>query len=313
MKRYISRTKKVSLRELWQDEAKDFTTWLEKNIDYLNEKVGFEITIRQREKRIGDFFVDLVGENENGLVVIENQLGQTNHDHLGKILTYLSMIGAKTAVWITSAPREEHIKAIEWLNEVTPRDYAFYLIKLEAIRIENSPAAPLFSVVAGRKEIIKEAGKEKRELAERHYAQKEFWTLLLERAKDKTDLFRNISPGFNQWIGIGGGRAGIRFNFTIFKKNAGCEIYFDAGKDSARLNKRRFDELFQKRDEIEAKLGRKLEWQRLDNYRASRIKIEINGMGLQDKERWPELQDKMIETMIKMKEVFEPYIKTLKK
>ena len=309
----ISKIKKVPLRELWQDEARDFTGWLEKNIDYLNEQVGLGITIVEREKKVGDFLVDLVGENESGLVIIENQLERTDHDHFGKILTYLSMIGAKTAVWITGAPREEHIKAVEWLNEVTPADYSFYLIKLEAIRIDNSPAAPLFSVEVGRSQVVKEAGKEKRELAERHYERKDFWASLLERAKDKTDLFNNISPRFDHWIGIGGGRSGIAFNFVILKNEAGCEIYFDRGKDSDKLNKARFDELYQHKDEIETKLGKKLEWQRLDNRRASRIRIGFKGIGLRDKERWPELQDNMIETMVKMKEIFEPYVEALKK
>jgi hypothetical protein len=313
MNTLISKIKKVPLRELWQDEARDFTSWLEKNIDYLNEQVGLGIAIVEREKRVGDFSVDLVGENESGLVIIENQLERTDHDHLGKILTYLSMIGAKTAIWITGAPRDEHVEAVEWLNEVTPADYAFYLIKLEAIRIDNSPAAPLFSVEVGRSQVVKEAGKEKRKLAERHYREKEFWASLLERAKDKTDLFNNISPRFDSWIGVGGGRSGIVFNFLILKNGAGCEIYFDRGKGSDKLNKARFDELYSHKNEIEAKLGRKLEWQRLDNRRASRILIRFKSVGLREKERWPELQDKMIETMIKMKGVFEPYIEALEK
>ena len=309
----ISKIKKVPLRELWEDEARDFTGWLEKNIDYLNEQVGLGITIIEREKKVGDFFVDLVGENESGLVIIENQLERTDHDHFGKILTYLSMIGAKTAVWITGAPREEHIKAVEWLNEVTPADYAFYLIKLEAIRIDNSPAAPLFSVEVGRSQVVKEAGKEKRELAERHYERKDFWASLLERAKDKTNLFNNISPRFDHWIGIGGGKSGIAFNFTIFKNDAGCEIYLDRGKDFDKLNKARFDELFQYKNRIERKFGKKLDWQRLDDRRASRIKIEFKGVGLRNKEHWSKLQDKMITAMVRMKEVFDPYIVSLKK
>lgn len=309
----ISKIKKVPLRELWRDEARDFTGWLEKNVDYLNEQVGLGIAVTEREKKVGDFFVDLVGENENGLVIVENQLERTDHDHFGKILTYLSMVGAKTAVWITGAPREEHAKAVEWLNEVTPADYSFYLVKIEAIRIDDSPAAPLFSVVVGRSQVVKEAAKEKRDLAERHYIRKEFWASLLERAKNKTDLFNNISPRFDSWIGIGGGRSGIAFNFTILKNDAGCEIYFDRGKDSDKLNKERFDELNKHKTEIEEKIGGKLEWQRLDNRRASRIKISFKGLGLRDKERWPELQDKMIEAMVRMKEAFDPYITALKK
>jgi len=309
----ISKIKKVPLRELWQNEAKDFTSWLEKNIDYLNEQVGLRIIVSEREKKVGDFFVDLVGESENGLVIIENQLERTDHDHFGKILTYLSMIGAKTAIWITGAPREEHVKAVEWLNEVTPADYSFYLIKIEAIRIDTSLAAPLFSVVVGRSQIVKDVGKERRDLAEADHLRKEFWTLILERAKNHTDLFNNISPRFDSWIGIGGGKAGMAFNFTVRNNDAGCEIYLDRGKDSEKLNKERFDELYRHKTEIEKKLGLKLEWQRLDNRRASRIKIGFKGVGVRNKEEWPKLQNKMIKTMVKLKEVFDPYIAALKR
>jgi len=309
----ISRIKKVPLRDLWKDEAKDFTSWLEKNIDYLNEQIGLKISIHEKEKRVGDFFVDLVGEDENGTVIIENQLERTDHDHFGKILTYLTMVGAKTAIWISSEPRDEHVKALEWLNEVTPPDHSFYLIRIEAVRIDDSSPAPLFSVVVGPSEIVKEAGDEKRELAESHYLRKEFWTHLLEKARGKTTLFNNISPRFDHWIGIGGGRSGIAFNFVIYKDHGGCEIYLDRGKGSEKLNKDRFDQLFSHKTEIEKSLAdKKIIWERLDLRRSSRIRINIPGIGIRDKENWPKLQDDMIDTMIRMKEIFNPLIRSLK-
>jgi len=103
------------------------------------------------------FAADIVAADEQGgIVVIENQLEKTDHNHLGKLLTYLVNIGAKKAVWITPDPRPEHIKVMEWLNEVTPPDMAFHLIEVEAYRIGDSQPAPFFSVVVRPSEEGKE-------------------------------------------------------------------------------------------------------------------------------------------------------------
>ena len=105
----IGKIRKVDLRELWNKENTGFTVWLEENIDYLTEVVGFKITIESREKRVGPFSVDLYGEDNNGnKIIIENQLEKTDHKHLGQILTYLTNLEAKTAIWISSDPVVEH-------------------------------------------------------------------------------------------------------------------------------------------------------------------------------------------------------------
>src|SRR3989338_2472339 len=149
MNKTIGKLRKFPLRENGKDEAKDFTTWLAENIDSLNEAMEISLSVVEREKNVGDFYLDIVAEDSDGnQVIIENQLEKTDHDHLGKVITYLSNLSAKTAIWITSSPREEHVKAIDWLNESTPDDIYFYLIKIEAVRIGDSPAAPLFSVIA---------------------------------------------------------------------------------------------------------------------------------------------------------------------
>lgn len=309
----IGKLTKIPLRELWNHEAKDFTTWLKDNIDALNEALGIKLVITGREKAIGPFKSDLVGEDENGtIVIIENQLEKTDHSHLGQIVTYISNLeNAKTAIWISSAPTEEHKKAIEWLNQFTPDDLCFYLIKVEAVQIGNSDSAPLFTVIAEPTEISKEIGKEKKEFAERHYLRKEFWTTLLESASKKTKMYENVSPSIYSWIGTGAGRAGIGYNLAILYNYGQSEIYLDRGKDYPDLNKKRFDELFKHKETIEKEIGRKLNWERLDTKRACRISIKFENMGLADKEKWPELQDKMIDGIIQIKKAFDPYIRRL--
>ena len=114
----IGKIKRVPLREVWPREDNDFTKWLEESLDALSEVIGVRLSNVEREKIAGDFSVDLVAEDESGnVVIIENQLERSNHDHLGKILTYLTSLEAKSAIWIVSDARPEHIKAISWLNE----------------------------------------------------------------------------------------------------------------------------------------------------------------------------------------------------
>ena len=128
----IGRIESVPLREVWKNEAKDFTSWLFNNIEVLSDEIGLNLIAQEQERKIGRFSCDITAEDPSGTkIVIENQLEKTDHDHLGKILTYCTNFEAKIAIWITSNPRPEHQKAIEWLNENTT-NLIFYLVKIEA-------------------------------------------------------------------------------------------------------------------------------------------------------------------------------------
>ena len=109
----IGKIESVPLREIWKREAYDFTSWLQDNIDVLNDALGLSLSNPEREQSAGSFNVDLVAEDENGNpVIIENQLEKSDHNHLGKLITYLIAIGAKTVIWIVADPRPEHVGAI---------------------------------------------------------------------------------------------------------------------------------------------------------------------------------------------------------
>lgn len=308
----IGKLKKVPLREIWRNEARDFSSWLAENIDTLNEEIGLSLSIISREKAVGDFSLDLIAEDSDGqLTIIENQLEKTNHDHLGKVVTYLSNLDAKTAIWISSEPRDEHVKAVNWLNEFTPEDISFYLVKIEAVKIGNSEPAPMFTIIAEPTEISKHIGEEKKEYAERHHLRKEFWTQLIEKLKGRTNLHANLSPVIYHWIGTGAGRSGISYNYVVTNDYVSSEVYLDRGKDYPALNKQRFDALYKNKEEIEKILGGQLSWERLDKKRASRIVIRFNGFGLKNEETWNEAQEKMIDSMIRIEKAFKPYIEKL--
>lgn len=102
----IGRLQRVPLREVWRHEAYDFTQWLQENIDVLNVALDMNLINVEREQAAGSFSIDLVAEDESGgTVIIENQLEKSNHDHLGKVITYLTALSARVAVWIVSEPR----------------------------------------------------------------------------------------------------------------------------------------------------------------------------------------------------------------
>jgi hypothetical protein len=307
----IGKLERVSLRSIWPNEARDFTTWLAENLDFLGEALGVDLSLVEQEASAGTFSADILAEDGGGnLVIIENQLERTDHDHLGKLITYLSNMEAKTAFWITSDPRPEHEAAIHWLNEMLPVDVAFYLVKLEAYRIGESAPAPLVSIVAGPTPEAKQIGGQKKELAERHVLRLEFWGQLLERAKEHTRLHAGRSPGKDHWLSTGAGKAGLGFNYVIRTHDAQVELYIDTGDADA--NKTIFDQLAVNKERAEEAFGEPLDWQRLDDRRASRIRYVIPGGGIRDRDRWPEIQEAMIAAMVRLEQALKPGIRRLK-
>ena len=306
----IGSLRRVSLREVWPHEAQDFTPWLAENIDVLNNAIDLSLSIIERGQAAGDFIVDLVAEDESGNpVIIENQLERSNHDHLGKLITYLTQIGARAAIWIVADPRPEHISAISWLNESSSA--SFYLLKLEAVRIEESPPAPLLTLIVGSSEESQAVGETKREFTERHSLRRRFWTQLLERAKEETLLHANNSPSQRSeiWTTV---KSGLFFRYVIRQRGSGVELYIDRGRDADSANNEIFDTLEKAKGKIEEVFGEPLEWQRLEGQRSCRIGKQLSLGGYRDdEEKWQEIQDAMIDTMIRLEEAFRPHIDRL--
>lgn len=303
----IARLEKQELRDLWKHEAHGFTRWLAENLDFISETIGVPLNLVEREASAGPFSADILAEDDQGHpVIIENQLEQTDHDHLGKLITYMSNFDAKVAIWITKSPRPEHEKAVHWLNETLPADTAFYLLKVEAYKIGNSDPAPLLTIIAGPSAESKQIGGQKKELAERHILRLEFWKQLLEISKSKTRLFERISPGKDSWINVGAGRSGLTYAFVIRMQDAQVEFYIDRMK--VEENKAFFDALFREKSKIEATFGSALDWQRLDARRSCRIRYVVEGHGLLDREFWPTLQEQMVDAMVRLHKAFEPWV-----
>jgi len=307
----IGKLERVALREVWKHEAIDFTQWLQENISVLNDALDLNLVNVDRERATGDFSIDLVAEDDGGgTVIIENQLEKSNHDHLGKIITYLTGMAARAAIWIVSDPRPEHVAAVAWLNESTSG--AFYMVKVEAVRIGNSPAAPLFTLIVGPSDETKEVGQTKKEIAERYGIRKRWWTQLVERAAKVSKLHAHITPGEYSWLGTSSGIRGLNLNYVVTQDESAAELYIDRGKNSEEENKTIFDQLQANQAEVEAAFGGPLSWERLEGKRACRIRFTQTGGYRSPEETWPELQDGIISAMGRLEQALRPFLKQLK-
>ena len=208
--------------------------------------------------------------------------------------------------WIVAQPKPEHVSAMSWLNDSGAG--RFYLVKVEAVKIGNSPPAPLLTLIVEPSDEVPSEPTQ-----ERHIIRMKFWTQLLEQAKEKIKLHANISPNRFSWVGTSAGKRGLNFNYVIRRENAYVELYIDRGKEAEKENKAIFDKLAASKAMIEKSFGNKLEWERLETKRACRIKKRINVGGYRDpEEKWPVIHNARIDAMMRLEKSLRPHITKLR-
>ena len=212
-------------------------------------------------------------------------------------------------IWISPEPRDEHVAVIEWLNEITPVDMSWYLIKIEAVRIGDSPVSPLFTVIVGSTQEGKTRGSEKRELAERHKKRIDFWDGLLNKLNLQTRLFGNISASKDSLLSTGAGVSGVNYQVIIRMKNASILLAIE--RRVAEENKKIFDYLFENKTAIEQVFGDAMTWRRMDGQISSRIQYDIEGCGLKDEDTWETAYEIISEKLILLDKAFKPFIKKI--
>jgi predicted Fe-Mo cluster-binding NifX family protein len=308
----IRRLIEVDPRGIWRREDKDFTPWLAQNIDYLNDKLDFEIVVQTVEGNVGPYFVDIYGEDGAGnRIIIENQLEKSDHGHLGQILTYLVNLDANIAIWITTNPSEEHQQVVEWLNEITPDNMLFYLIQVKGVKVEGSDiVSPLFTIVEGPTQERKRIGAEKKEYAQRHTIRKQFWAQFINEMNKKSVLCQNISPSTDAWIGIALGTSGVSLNLVVSKNYARAEIYINKG--DTEKNKQVFDYFYKHKEDLEKSFGDALTWERMDDRVTSRIKYQLDKVSVFNESDWPKMNEFMIDAAIRIHNVFRDHVQHLR-
>lgn len=312
LKKQISQLKKIELRNVWGHEALDFTQWLaqEENLSLLGEEIGISIKLQETEANVGRYNVDILAEEENTnrKIIIENQLEDTNHDHLGKIITYASGYDAEIIIWIVKDSREEHRKAIDWLNEHTDQKISFYLIKLELWQIEDSNPAPKFDIVARPNEWAKviKSTENNEEYTETKIKQFEFWTKFKDYVKNKDSKVRLQTPRYQHWydVSMGSAEAHVALTVNSIKDLAGCEIYINK-------NKALFNFLIEQKVQIENEIGEKAEW--VDSNVASSIKIRKEFIDVLNTKNSNEIFEWLYQKTKLFQTVFSKYILEFKR
>ena len=306
----ISRLQEVDIRKLWKHEQYDFSAWLakEENIELLNEKIGLTLVDINTEAYVGSYRCDIVAVDETtGIrVIIENQLENSNHDHLGKIITYASGLDAKVIVWIVKEARDEHRSAIEWLNNNTVQDINFFLIELHAYQIGNSDYAPMFQIVEQPNDFIKEQkGKKSTDTMNKSQSERlEFWTLFNDHVVERNKPFAIHKASSISWYNIAVGTSQAYISVSLVNKDSyiGIELYIAS-------NKELFDKLYAEHEKIEKELGFEVDWQRLDNAKASRILYKIGGLNFDDHSNYDALIEEAIDKVLIMRDVFKNRLK----
>lgn len=257
----LGELKNLKLQEVWDHEERDFTPWLaqEENLAALSRATGLDFQLDRAEVPVGPYFADILAKDASGaLVVIENQFGKTDHDHLGKVLTYAATLSASIVVWIAERCTDEHRKVIEWLNEKTTDEISIFGVRPEVLQIDTSNPAVRFTVIVEPNEIMRQASVAKAagDISESQQFQLDFWTMFQKRLLERKVVASAQTPGPKYWFDVPLGRSNIFISNVLntWDGKMGIRIYI-----GNRIAASALPQLEQDRIAIEQEIGSKLE------------------------------------------------------
>lgn len=212
--------KRVPLREVWKNEERDFSKWLvtKDGMELLSEAVGFELELVERESSVGRYELDVlakIAESEK-TVAIENQIEDSNHDHLGKLITYAAGKNVSCAIWIVSKARDEHRRAVEFLNATSKSSIGYFLLEIEAWKIGDSDPAPKFNVVEAPNDWAR--AESDNSLTDNAKLCLKFWTEFAKYAADQKEFAAELKvrkPLPQNWTDFSIGRSGVWLTASV--------------------------------------------------------------------------------------------------
>ncbi len=305
----LGKLQEIDIRDVWKHEQYDFSKWLasEENINELGNTLNLSLADVETEKFVGNYRCDILCKDEltGKTVLIENQLEPTNHDHLGKIITYASGLDASVVVWLVATAREEHASAIEWLNKHTDDDLSFFLVEIHAYKIGNSEPAPQFKIIEQPNDFAKSVKSISRnsDISETEKNRLEFWTQFNEVVESRGKPFNKRKVTTDHWYNVAMGSSDCHISIDLVNKEH--KIRVGVWIDN---NKSLFDKFYSHKDEIETICGFELIWDRLDNKKASFACTYINNLDFDNQENYPDLINKTIDLVLTLKPAFVPYL-----
>ena len=306
----------VDLREEWQNEALEFTPWLEKNLDKLGEALGMDIDTEEveTEVRVGKYSADLIchDANDNSQIVIENQFGGTNHDHLGKLLTYASALDSdppvRSVIWISESFNDEHRSTLDWLNRISHDEIRFFGITVELLRIDGSRSAPRFNIVASPNDwtkAVRASSSGKVSDAKRQY--QHFWTALVERLPVVAPGLKPRNPRPRSYFNFAIGRSKFALHCTLSDQKKRLSVALEIRGENSKSH---FNLLKQQQAAIEERIGSPLKWRRDTKGQACKISLVKSGDPTDESDKADQIEW-MAQTLDKFDNAFRDRVRNL--
>lgn len=315
MAKELGNIEKVAIRNIWSREP-EFSKWLaeEENLQKLGDLIGIDMVTEEIEADVGDFHADIVAKEagyEDRRIIIENQYEQTNHDHLGKIITYAAGKDAKVLIWIVEEGRDEHRAAIQWLNKNLNDDISAFLVKIEIIRIDDSKPAITFTILEQPNNWARmESSKAKTQLTPTESLHQSFWdefqTYALDESRDLKTYFRRKASPVRKYFHFSLGSSKCQLSLDLSSKDnwikAGVIIY---PKDDDL-----FEQLRLQKDEIERRLDFPMKWESDPEKNYCRIYIQKE-VDIKERESWSETFEWLYSKTLAIKKTFPDFLRLI--
>ena len=319
--REIGSLTKVPIREVWPNEAVDLTPWLADNPDLLGEALGMDLELEGTEVRVGPFSADILFRARDALIVVENMMGSTDHDHLGKVITYASGLeaaheeeglAATYAVLLAEKFRPEHRTALTWLNTHTTDAVGFFGVESEVWRIGDSLPAPKFNAVVQPDEWIRKVVGPG--LTKEQHLYRDFWAEFrpgFELAHPGWTPSHKLTGRKRAWATFPSTRSDVEFTAGFSGREYGFKLEcVTKGAERQRLH----HALRERRSEIESTFGEALDW-RENSEKDHRWYIFAwypdREVGIEDRERWPEVREWAIKRLGDLRDAIQPHLDEL--
>lgn len=312
----------VDLRDVWPNEAADLTPWLAKNPDLLGKELGMDLELEGTEVAVGPFSADILfrASDRNALVVVENMMGSTDHDHLGKTITYASGLEAAHeeegleatyAVLLAERVRAEHRTALTWLNTHTTEGVGFFGVEARVWRIGDSLPAPKLDVIVRPDDWVRRIVKP--DLTKVQRLHRDFWAAFrpeFEAAHPDWTPQGKLNGRKAAWAIFPSTRPDVEFALSTGGEYGFKLECVTTGTERGRL----YRALHERRSEIEARFGEALDW-RENSEDAKRWYIFAGyperEVGIEDRDRWPEVRAWAIKRLGDLRDAIQPHLDEL--
>jgi len=318
----IATLKKINLRDVWKDEGQ-FSDWLAENLSRLGDELGMALERSEREKAVGPFSADIICADQISKfdVVIENQFTRTDHDHLGKMITYASGLQSQIIIWVAPRFRDEHRSAIDWLNDIAGPETGFFGVVLEVFQISDSAYAPHFDIVARPNDWqrqVKRSSSTSRGMPPNETALKlmSFWEDVRAYFEKRSDFMTeqssvrvgNTKFDFTHYFPSTVPRHYLRAKFNRDITQFHVEIFLSGSRDRPEYSQDWLKHLMAVKDEIEEVAGAPLIWDNPEQNVEMSIRYKPETANIDDTTARTELLARIYDDVHCLDRAFRPHV-----